>query len=101
MLSLTFLVANAHENFLQLKKAYDCLKDPTEKRKYDLTRRSSRAYFQHQPGPSTSSQNGQHGRHPFQRNMHFSFSFSQKPAQGTFHRSTYHQSTSQQGMLQF
>jgi len=28
-------VANAHENFLQLKKAYDCLKDPTEKRKYD------------------------------------------------------------------
>ena len=89
-------MANAHENFLQLKKAYDCLKDPTEKRKYDLTRRSSRAFFQHQPGPSSST-SGQH-RHPFQRTTHFTFQFHQKPAQGTFHRSTYHQSTSQQGM---
>merc|ERR1711953_238656 len=86
-------VANAHENFLQLKKAYDCLKDPTEKRKYDLTRRSSRAYFQHQPGPSSS---GQPPRHPFQRTTHFTFTYQQKTAQGTFHRSTYHQSTSQQ-----
>ena len=89
-----YLVANAHENFLQLKKAYDCLKDPTEKRKYDLTRRSSRAYFQHQPGPSSSSQ-----QHPFHRTTTFTFNFSQRPAQGTFHRSTYHQSTSQQGIF--
>merc|ERR1711953_754856 len=72
-------VANAHENFLQLKKAYDCLKDPTEKRKYDLTRRSSRAYFQHQPGPSSS---GQPPRHPFQRTTHFTFTYQQKNSSG-------------------
>ena len=89
-----YLVANAHENFLQLKKAYDCLKDPTEKRKYDLTRRSSQAFFQHQPGPSHTRPTN----HPFHRTTTFTFNFQSKPAQGTFHRSTYHQSTSQQGI---
>ena len=59
------LAPNAHQKFIQLKKAYDCLSNEDERRKYNLTRPAPRHpnHQYGQPGPShySATQHGPNG----------------------------------------